>query len=657
MTKKDGWRVLAVCLVLGLGTVALYAPAFTFSFVNYDDQYYVINNPHVNKGLAGVFGWAFQAGYDNVWQPLTWLSHALDCQLYGLQPGGHHATNLILHALNSMLVFLVLRQLTGAFWRSAVVAAFFAWHPLHVEAVAWIAQRKGLLCAFFWLLALWAYARYVEDSKARRSSSKFYYIGAVVLFALALLSKPVAVTLPLILLLLDWWPLGRLAATPERPAAKQALFLLVEKIPFLVLAVASSLITFLVAAHNHVLELMAQLPFRIRFVTAGMSCFRYLAKSFWPSDLGAVYPLVLHQPKLELIGVALVLVAISVVAVQARKTRPYWLVGWLWFLVTLFPVLNLVQAGAQPMADRYMYLPSIGLWMLVCWEAYDLAAPLRHGRAALGGLCALLLAACGVASWIQLGYWKNEGTLLSRIPASNANPKGHADYTAYLLLHGQFPQAQAECEKAIALFPDAAPFQVLLGNILFAEGKLDEAIEKYKLALGLDRSSNLARLELGNAFLTKKLAADAAEEFKTVLHDEPKNFEAHHLLAKAFLFQGQAAAAAAEFRASLNLEVNQPQTLNEFAWLLATDPHAEIRHGADAVQLARRACELTHSQEPAFLGTLAAAYAETGDFDKAVATGQAAHDLAVAQGRKALAEINLQLLALYRAHEPFRQKP
>jgi Tfp pilus assembly protein PilF len=656
MTKKDGWRALMVCLVLGLGTVALYSPAFTFKFVNYDDQFYVFNNPHVNKGLAGVFGWAFAAGYANVWQPLTWLSHALDCQLYGLQPGGPHATNLILHALNSMLVFLVLRQFTGAFWRSAAVAAFFAWHPLHVEAVAWIAERKGLLCAFFWLLTLWAYARYVENSKARLSSSKFYYLGAVVLFALALLSKPVAVTLPLILLLLDWWPLGRLAATPERPAAKQALSLLVEKIPFLVLAVASSVITFIVVQGNHILEPMARLPFRIRFVTAGMTYFRYLAKTFWPSDLGAVYPLVLHEPKLKLIGVALVLAVISVVAVQARKTRPYWLVGWLWFLVALFPVLNLVQAGAQPMADRYMYLPSIGLWMLVCWEVYDSAAPWRHGRSVLGGLCALLLAACCVASWIQLGYWKNEGTLLSRIPASNSNPRGHADYAAYLLLHGQFPQAQAECEKAIALFPDAAPFQVLLGNILSAEGKLDEAIEKYKLALRLDRTSSPARLELGHAFLAKKRVADAAEEFKTVLHDEPKNYEAHHLLAKAFLLQGQAAPAAAEFRASLTLEVNQPETLNEFAWLLATDPHAEIRNGTNAVQIALRACQLTRGQEPSFLGTLGAAYAETGDFDKAVAAGQAAHDLALAQGRKPLAETNLQLLALYRAHKPFREK-
>ena len=656
MTKKDGWRVLAVCLVLGLGTIALYWPAFHYTSVNLDDQYYVLDNPHINKGLSGVFGWAFAAGYGNIWQPLTWLSHALDCQMYGLQLGGHHATNLILHALNSMLVFLVLRQLTGAFWRSAAVAAFFAWHPLHVEVAAWIAERQGLLCAFFWLLTLWAYARYAEEFKVQGSKFKVFYGLSLVFFALGLMAKSVAVTLPLVLLLLDWWPLGRLAATPRRPAARQALFLLAEKIPFLVLAVAASVITFLVTKQNHVVEAMAQLPYRIRFVTAGMSCFRYVAKSFWPSDLGASYPLVLHEPKLVLIGVALVLTAVSVVAFLTRKTRPYWLVGWLWFLATLIPVLNLFQAGAQPMGDRYMYLPSIGLWMLICWEASDLLAPLRHGRAALGAVCALLLAACCVASWVQLGYWKSEETLLSRIPSSKTNPKGHGDYITYLLFHRQLPLAQAECEKAVALFPESAPFKVLLGNILFAEGNVDQSIEKYTLALRLDNRSNVARLQLGHAFLAKKLVVEAADEFKMVLHEEPKNYEAHHLLAKAFLLQGQKAAAIAEFGASLNVDPNQPETLNEFAWLVATDPHAEVRHSADAVQLALRAVELTRGQEPVFLGTLAAAYAEKGNFEKAVAAGQNAYDLAKQQERMPLAETNQQLLALYRDHKPFREK-
>jgi protein O-mannosyl-transferase len=656
MTRKDGWRVLAVCLVLGLGTIALYSPVFNFSFVTYEDQFEVANNPHLNKGLGSVFGWAFASGYGNVWQPVTWLSHALDCQIYGLKPGGHHATNLILHALNSVLVFLVLRQLTGAFWRSAAVAAFFAWHPLHVEVFAWVAERKGLLCAFFWLLALWTYACYAENAKARLSKAKFYYIASVVLFALALMSKLAAVTLPLILLLLDWWPLGRLAPTGERPATKPALFLLAEKIPFFILAIAASVVTFLAVDSAHVVEPMAQLPFRIRFVTAGMSYFHYLAKSCWPSDLAATYPFVLHWPKWKLIGVALVLGGMSIAAVGARKTRPYWLAGWLWFLITLFPVLNLVQAGAQPMADRYMYIPSIGLWMLFCWEAYDLAAPWRSGRAILGGLGAVLLAACCVASAMQLQVWKNEGTLIARIADSNVNALGHAEYSTYLLRHSQLAQAQAECEKASAIPPNNPAFPVLLGEILLAEGKYDQAIEKLQLALRLDHNMDNARLELGQAYLANNRVADAAEEFKAVLQNEPRNFVAHHWLARTFLIQGKAANAAAEYHASLAAQINQPTTLNDLAWLLATDPHAEIRRGAEAVQLASRACELTRGQEPAFLGTLAAAYAEAGDFDKAVRAGKSAYDIALKQGLKTLAETNLQLVALYRDHKPFHEK-
>jgi protein O-mannosyl-transferase len=656
MSQKDGWRVLAVCLVLGLGTIGLYAPAFTFNYVNYDDPLYVINNPHVNHGLAGAFGWAFQAGYGHAWQPLTWLSHALDCQIFGLKPGGHHATSIVLHALNSVLVFLVLFQLTGAFWRSAVVGAFFAWHPLHVETAAWIAERRSLLCAFFWLLSLWAYARYVAHLKSQFLDSKIYYAGAVVFFALALMSAPMAVALPLILLVLDWWPLGRLAATAERPAAKQALFLFVEKIPFFLLSIAVCVVNVLVVRGNPVLDPMARLPFRIRFVTAGLSCFHYLCKSLWPADLGSFYPFVIHTPKLELIGVALVLAIVSLVAVWARKTRPYGLAGWLWFLAALFPVLNLVPTGAQPFADRYIYVPSIGLWMWICWEAYDLAGVSRQGRMALGGLCGLLLAACCVLSWRQLGSWKNEGTLLARIPQSNSNSFGHAEYADYLMRRGQLAQAVTECEKAISIVPDSPNFQVLLGDILLTDHKIDEAIQTFQAALGLDHNMEMARQELGRAFLAQNHLADAAEEFTMVIHNQTNNLEARNLLARTFLAQGKDAAAVAEYHTSLNMQINQVDTLNNLAWLLATDPHAEIRHGAEAVQLAQRACGLTHGMEPVFLGTLAAAFAETGDFDKAVEAGKKAHDVALAQNRKTLADTNLKLLELYRAHKPYREK-
>lgn len=657
MTQNHKWRVLAVCLVLGLGTVGLYFPVFSFSYVGYDDPIYVVNNPHVNQGLAGAFGWAFQTGFGNAWQPLSWLSHALDWQMFGIKPGGHHANSLLLHALNSALVFLVLRQLTGAFWRSAAVAAFFAWHPLHVESAAWISQRSGLLSAFFWLLTVWAYGSYAQNLKSQISNSKLFYAGAVVFFALALLAGPVAATLPLILLLLDWWPLGRLAATPQRPGDKPAAALLVEKIPFFALSIAAWVINIMVVHGSDALDPIARLPFRIRFVTAGLSCFQYISKSLWPSDLGAIYPFVMHPPKLKLIGVGLVLLVISVVVVRVRKTRPYALAGWLWFLAALLPVLNLVQTGTQPYADCFMYIPSIGLWMLVCWEACDLTASWRHGQTALGALCGLLLAACCALSWMQLGSWKNDETLLARIPQSNSNAAGHADYGAFLLQHGQPAKAQAECEKAASIVPNNPKFQVLLGDVLLAEHQVDQSIQKFQTALNLDHTMEIARVELGRAFLAQNHTTDAAEEFKIVISDQPQNFEAHNLLAKTFRLEGKAAEAAGEYRASLKLQGNQLDTLNNLAWLLATDPHPQLRHGAEAVQLATRACDLTRGQEPLFLGTLAASLAETGEFDKAVEAGKKAHDLALAQGRKALADTNNVLLDLYRAHKPFREKP
>jgi len=663
MTKKDGWRVLTVCLVLGLGTIALYSPAFTFSFVNYDDLFFVTGNPHLNNGLAGVFGWAFESGYGNVWQPVTWLSHALDCQIYGLHPAGHHATNLILHALNSVLVFLVLRQLTGTFWRSAAVAAFFAWHPLHVEVFAWVAERKGLLCAFFWLLALWAYARYAENVKARLSNAKFYYISSIVLFAFALMSKPAAVTLPLILLLLDWWPLGRLAPTEDRPAGKQAMWLLVEKIPFFALALASGVITFLAIDGSHVADPLAQLSFKARLITAASCYFRDLAKSVWPADLGTLHLFLLPRSRWEMIGIIVALAVISIAAIANWKTRPYWLVGWLWFLATLFPLMDLLpvngqllSAGAQPIADRNMYIPSIGLWMLFCWEAYDVAARWRMGRAVLGGLCAVLLVACCVASSMLLPHWKNEATFVALIPDSNVNGFGHAEYADYLLQHNQLDQALVEGEKAVAIAPNRSAFSVLLGGILLAQGKYDPSIEKFQTALRLDPTMDAARLELGQAYFDKNRADDAAAEFRAVLSNDPRNYLAHHWLARTFIVQGKTAAAAAEYRASLASQTNQPITLNDLAWLLATDPHAEVRRGAEAVQLASRACALTHGQQPAFLGTLAAAYAETGDFKKAAELGQKAAELASKQGLESLAKTNLQLVALYNAGKPFRQK-
>jgi Flp pilus assembly protein TadD len=714
MTQKYGWRDAAVCLALALGVVAVYFPSFGYNFVSFEDQVYVTNNPHVNSGLAGVWGWAFQAGYAALWQPLTWISHALDCQMFGLRAGGHHATNVLLHALNSALVFLVLRQLTGAFWRCAAVAAFYAWHPLQVETVAWIAQRRGLLCAFFWLLALLSYARYAQNLKSQMpvapqhgggSNRKIFYALALLFFALALMSHPMAVTLPCVLLLLDWWPLGRLAAAgppPEPTAARKAVSLLVEKVPFFVLSAASIVVSAVALNRAGGLVAAAQLSLKVRCETALLSCYRFVAETFWPSDLGAIYPIALRHTRWELLGAAAVLAVITILAYSARKDRPYWLAGWVWFLAALVPTMNLLQTGDQAMADRNMYLACIGLWMLVCWEASDLAARWRSGPMVLGALSVIALAACGTASFTQLRYWANEGTFLSRIREPGYNFVGHSDYAAYLMHHGQLAKAEAECQKAMNIVPSYASLPALQGEILLLEGQTDRSIEELHSALRLQPNLFPARMLLGRALMAKHRPEEAGNEFKEVLREMPRDVEAHNLLGQTLMLRHRTADAVGEFRASLALQTNQPETLNNLAWVLATDPHADIRHGAEAAQLAYRACVLSvavqpvpkekregflrvietilahglqpaprgasavegpemsfvlkNCREPALLGTLAAALAETGDFGRAVMVAEGAHDLALKQGRKALAERNLSLLKLYREHKPFREE-
>jgi protein O-mannosyl-transferase len=678
VTQKVCWRTVVICLVLGLGTIALYFPAVHFGFVNIDDQVYVAANPHVNHGVtASGLEWAFQAGYAANWHPVTWISHMVDCQIFGNKVGGQHATNLLLHALNSVLLFLVLLRMTGAQWRSAAVAAFFAWHPLHVESVAWIAERKDVLSGFFWMLALWAYVRYAESSKAQLPNSKFFYALALLLFALGLMAKPMLVTLPFVLLLIDWWPLGRLSPEApveegaEAPPAPSVSSLLIEKIPFFVLSAASCVLTVIAERRAELSSMVAHLSFKNRLITAGVSYFRYLEETVWPSDLGAMYPYMLHRPKWALAGIALVLVGISVLAFRFRKTRPYWLVGWLWFVGMLFPTLDLIFSASQPMADRYMYLPSIGLFILICWDAADLAPQWPFGRIALGSLCGLALAGCCIATYLQLQYWRNEGTLLSRIPDAESNFMAHANYASFLMRRNEMPAAQAECEKAVSIMPGYPPLQAELGEILLTEGKFDSAIEKFRLVQKMDPRLVGVHVPWGRALLAQK-HVDAAElEFKTVISADPKNFEAHSLLGQVYFMSGKTAATVEEFRRSLAVQPNQPDLLNNLAWTLATDPHPEIRNGADAVKLAARACEVTRGAQPFFLGTLAAALAEDRRFDDAVTISQKAHDVAAAEAAAAqkanetqaarslqsLAARNLQMLDLYKSHQPFHETP
>ena len=414
---------LMICLVLILGTAALYAPLALYPFILYDDEQYVTANPHVVSGISRANGmWAFTSGEAANWHPLTWLSHQLDCTLFGLNPAGHHAISLLFHIANTLLIFFFLRRVTGAVGRSALVAALFAWHPLHVESVAWISERKDVLSTFFWMWTLIAYAGYARarsrqkppetasNSPAWRVQAGAFYALALLLFALGLMCKPMVVTLPFVLLLLDFWPLHRIRVRAEgagqldsSPPVERLRFLILEKIPFFALAAAGSAVTYLVQAHAGAVW---QVPYLDRLANAAIAYGRYVAKLFWPGDLAIVYSHPNHWPAAWALGAALMLVAWTVLCVRPWRQKPFLAVGWLWFLGTLVPTIGLIQVGAQSMADRYTYIPSIGFFIAAVWGAADLLARRPAAKPLIMSLTIAALAGCALVTSVQLSYWQ-----------------------------------------------------------------------------------------------------------------------------------------------------------------------------------------------------------------------------------------------------------
>ena len=430
---------MLICLLLALITLALYWPATHFDFVNYDDPDYIIYNPPIQHGITGAgLVWAFKTSHASNWHPLTWVSHMADCALYGLNPGGHHLTNLLFHTANVVLLYLVLCQWTGAPWRSALVAALFAWHPLHVESVAWVSERKDVLSAFFWLLTLAAYGCYAKGRKV-------CYCLALLFFALGLLSKPMVVTLPFVLLLLDYWPLKRIA-TP-------GLFL--EKIPFFALAALECVATLWAQTGANSVVSLGILPFSARIANALVSCVLYLWKMLWPADLALPYPYSHLWTIWPAAGAAGLLLLISAGAILRARRQPYLIVGWLWFLGTLAPVLGLVQAGIQPMADRYSYVPLIGVFIMAAW-----AIPGAWTRWPRPGLVfsAVVAGALGfllTGAEMQLQYWRDSVTLFSHtVAVTRNNILAEYNLAEALARQGDEVQAVVHYQKALAIEPN-----------------------------------------------------------------------------------------------------------------------------------------------------------------------------------------------------------
>lgn len=667
MNQMNRRQTLVVCLLLGLGVLALYSPALGYHFIDYDDPAYVVRNPAVNHGFTGEgLFWAIRTGSAGAWQPLAWISHMLDSAVFGLHPWGHHLTSILLHAVNSVLVFLVLARMTGAFWRSAVVAGLFGWHPLQVETAAWISDRNDLLSAFFFLLTLWAYAAYAGRKRAEGGKTALFYLLALGLFALSLASKPAAVMLPFVLLLLDWWPLGRMAhaaqplpadAGSAAPSPRASLVsLVVEKIPFFCLSLGATVLAVWAERREGSLHLFTGLPMKGRVIVVANAYYRYLRKIIWPTGLAPLYPSFVPRHKWEVLGIVVVLGLISIFALQLRKSRPFWFTGWFWFALLVFPVTNILAESGQFMADHHMYLPSIGLFLLVVWEVYDAVAASAFGRQMAAGLALTALAACCVISVLQLRIWRNDGTLLAHIALPSSNAVAHANYAAYLMSQNELPKAEEECAEAVQIAPRSGYFAALLGDAYLMDRKYDDSIAAFNHALQVDPSLSRVRVPLGRALLAKKRPNDAVAQFVAAAKADPRNFEAHTWLGKLLEAAGKSGQALQEYRATLALQPNQPDALNDAAWIMATDHNATLRNPGVAVQLSKKACALTRESDPMLLGTLAASYAADGQFDLAVTTAQKAHDLAAAHGNKRVAERNLQLIALYRRHKPYQEK-
>jgi tetratricopeptide (TPR) repeat protein len=512
------FRLPAVCLVLFCGTLLLFSRALGHGFVDCDDPDYVTGNAHVQGGLtwAGV-RWAFTTGAAANWFPLTWLSYLLDWQLFGNAPYGYHATNILWHALNAVLAFLALRRLTGAFWTSALSAALFAWHPLRVESVAWVAERKDVLSAFFFFLTFLAYARYVEESRAQSSKSRVFYGLTLAAFGLGLMCKPMLVTLPFVLLLLDWWPLKRFVICDLRSAIQR---LVLGKIPFFLLTIASCIVTYQVQKTGH--AVVESLDLWTRLANAVVSVAGYLGKFFWPFNLAVGYPLPDHRPVTTVAGSALLVLAITGMVLWQWR-RPWLLVGWFWFLGMLVPVIGVVQVGMQAMADRYTCLPVIGLQLALLWSLPE-AALSSTARRFVPAAFALILAFCATRTWNQIGVWRNSNTLYEHALAVTKDNYLVESYLATTLLNeGRFDEACSHFRRAIEIKPDYAVARHRLGVALEKMGRTNEALTIYLGLLKIRPNYAAAHYNVGIILLNRNQPAEAMAHFQAALRVNPNH--------------------------------------------------------------------------------------------------------------------------------------
>jgi tetratricopeptide (TPR) repeat protein len=700
ITSKRGVVVLAICCGLAAITWLIFGQTLKHQFITYDDPQYVYENAKVAAGLSveGIY-WAFTHTVSGHWHPLTIISHMFDCQLYGLKPAGHHFTNVLLHTIAVILLFLVLRQMTGSLWRSAFVAALFAIHPLHVESVAWISERKDVLSAVFFMLTLGAYVRYVH------APSVTSYLFVLLFFALGLMSKSMLVTVPFVLLLLDYWPLCRIIDPDStKYTTRQAAIsgqwsivrgLLTEKIPLFALSALSSVVTLLAAVYR--VEAIEQLPFAWQLNNGAISCVAYIWQMFWPARLAAFYP---HPndrlPLWQVLLAIAFLIAVSLLAIHWRKNKPYIFTGWFWYIGMLVPVIGLVQAGEQARADRYTYLPQIGLYVLITWGITDLLASIMTrssgSRSAATSLhpitrksrgvrvdgaqgrgyklfCAAGAAAIMIAlSWfafMQTSYWKDSETLWNHtLAVTTDNDTAHNNLGYLFFQRGELDSAISHFETALQIRSrntathynfGGALIENDLANALARKGLLSEAVEHYEKAVKLRPDYGDPYLNLGTVLFEQGRIGEAIDQWRKAGATQPGDVDFHTALGNTFLKRGFQKDAIAEYEHAARISGQDPVARNSLAWLLATSSDASIRDGNRAIELAKQAIRLSRGKDPNYLRTFAAACAETGRFAEAKDTARQALEAAESRGNSALANALRDEIALYELGLPYHK--
>ena len=584
--RRLEWCLYAALL---LTILAVYGQVRHFDFVNFDDPEYVSGNNHIRAGLtwAGL-QWAFTSTAAANWFPLTWISNMAAYQIFGLDSGWHHLINVLFHALASLLLLAALRRMTGAIWPSAFVAFVFALHPLHVESVAWVAERKDVLCAFFWCLTLWCYARYVSRPSAPS------YAWVVLSFCGGLMSKSMIVTLPAVLLLLDFWPLRR---TWRRA-------LLWEKVPLLALAAGVSALTLFSQQQGHAVRSLTALPIGVRLANAAWTYVAYLGRMFWPAKLAVYYPYAHHLPAWQLLLSAVVLAGVTALAVRWFRLRPYFAVGWFWYLGTLVPVIGLIQVGGQSSADRYTYLPTVGLTIVLAWGAVDVLKRYQDAAKLVAGAAIVAVAVCLVLAAIQTSYWANSGLLFQHaVAVTTGNYIADNNLADYYLTEMRTDEARAPVLEALRLNPNYPEAHVNLATILRRTGQMTESEREYQTAIALQPINGGAHSGYGALLLQEGRVGEAAGEFARVVELQPEDADgrynlgrvlvaigrfdqgvaqlneairlrpdyadAHHSLAVALAGRGRLSEAVSEFQAEARIKPGDASVHNSLGMLLA----------------------------------------------------------------------------------------